>query len=322
MPHPQRWLATLFALVLCSNVGCHLLAAPGYSGSLLISSDALYWQVGNGDLSFAIEDQRSAVTWAAPIGRQKRIRPHFEWGFRVALGYGFCGSGTDVMGRYLWYKAVRVRRAAAPTLWPSIGYPTFALPLSDGTVRARMRFRHQTGDLEFGQLIQLAYLLDLRAHAGIHYAWIDHKFDADYRGASGERTARRNGEFFGFGPRGGLCLTLGPCGCWQIGGRVALSLLAGGERSRASFLDNGGFLLDVRDPMKLRGLPCVETSVGLDWALLARPCRTTVRLGYELITYIDGVSRLQFSGDSSGVNTHHVSSFTLQGPYAGLAAVF
>lgn len=294
---------------------------PSCPRGFVVSSDALWWQVSNPDLSFAIVDDR-VNDFATPIGRQKRVVPQYKWGFRVAVQHGFFGASNDVLGRYLWYKATQVKEVAAPLLWPSVGVPGEALPLTDGRARARMRFRHQTGDLEFGQWLRLGCALDFRFHAGIRYAWIDHKFDADFFAANGHQTSRRNGEFFGFGPRLGMWGTFSLCGMIGLEGRGAAALLVGGERSRFSFLQDDAFTTDVRDPMKVRFVPNLEGSIGLYWRCCHQGIGFIVRAGYEIGAYINGVSRMQFFGDSSGVNTHQTSTFGLHGVYGGIAATY
>ena len=196
--------------------------------------------------------------------------------------------------------------------------------------KASAKFDYDAVDLQFASRSMKGCNLDLRAYAGLHFANIDHRFAAEYRGTfltGGDGPplmnpvqVRWNKNTWGIGPLFGLDLRYQVACGFGIGAHVAAAILAGetdGRYFEHDLISNTSTdeIADVCHPHRNIVFPYFRTGLGINYLWCCGDCfNLLVELGYEFNSYINTIHHFRFN-DTRGTGSANCYSFNLDGLY-------
>jgi len=188
-------------------------------------------------------------------------------------------------------------------------------------------------DILFGQNIVSCGAFDLDFLGGLQYGYLDLREKALYSTVTGaRRPITAHSQLWGIGPEVGYefsyCLTR----CFALTGRGNVAFLI--SEREASFQDDV-ISLAVCNSSYWTVIPTTDLRFGVHFArdfdfecmpLFNCFCgcvNMDLEIGYEVISYFDGVERIFFvDGESHGTSTDELMNFTLHGPYIHLGFTF
>ncbi|MGE3953628.1 MAG: Lpg1974 family pore-forming outer membrane protein [Parachlamydiales bacterium] len=335
-----RWLFLLFAAPLCAlpETMCH----PE------IMVEGLYLHPTACDLDFVIQDSRPFNPATTPLdlpqGDSHNIRPDFNGGVRLALGYFINCWQLRLVYTYLstlerrtfipmegegqWPVAVHPRYTDGTPLFPPLAATEIApLTFAKGTSH------YQTFQLEWGRDFAPKCRLYLRSYGALQLAYIGNALEAFYRGTErpGEADASRyqsksnwNRWCWGAGPLFGTTLryTLGYN--FGVGALLQMGVMAGQthgdikqwiEIEATDGTPQVTEHLDVFRRYRLLIFPFFEGKIGINYLWCCGDCFTMlIELGYGFLSYINSVERFTFN-DQRGTGMSSCYSFGLDGVY-------
>lgn len=313
---------------------------PQQIGSWAIGVEALYQAAANGDYNYATT--ASAVTTVAPTvifteidTKTHSVDPSHGWGWEVDVAYLFPGNGNDV--ELSWKhlhtsESKHIFQDGNFLFGPSLFTPViFGFDGGWDEARGKSTNDYDHVDLVFGQKMDFAQKVTLRAFGGLRYARINQKDHGDYfafeaDGAGGVDTAavetRAKSDFQGLGPRAGIDAKVRLGGNFSIVGTFGGALVVGQRDQKASFDlalfdDSLNVLTAVEVDSKIRNqtivVPELDARLGLNFAWAFNPdAALEVELGYEALNYFDvkNTSAVSYLDTIS-----HDNDFGIHGPY-------
>lgn len=220
--------------------------------------------------------------------------PNWGWGFKLEGSYHF-STGNDV--NINWYHYSRDTDLVTRTRL-----------ITNFDYQLRTNAKWDAINLEFGQHVDFGAFKDIRFHAGVQYARIQHELNA-YT-VAGDNFLNGTTRFNGFGPRTGLDMTYNLEHGLAVYGNAAAALLVGS--SRFSSVEPGP-LLFIGLPAGANGtknamVPELEAKLGAKYNYTMASGNLALDVGYLWANYF---------------NANHAlptveSDFALQGPYVGL----
>lgn len=226
------------------------------------------------------------------------------WGFKLEGSYHF-STGNDLnLNWYHWKHDTD--HSYAGLFIPEL----FGAGVVGG---ARWEPEWDAVNLEFGQHVDFGEFKDIRFHAGLQYARIDHDFlitgFEDILAAP--YAARINQKFDGIGPRIGMDMQYNFGNGFAIYGNGATALLVGDAKFNTALSDAvlGTF---YASGSKTTIIPELEAKLGAKYTYALAQGDLTLDAGWMFVDYLHA--------------HHHItpafavreSDFALQGPYAGL----
>ncbi|KTC85088.1 Lpg1974 family pore-forming outer membrane protein [Legionella brunensis] len=232
------------------------------------------------------------------------LDPDWGWGFKLEGSYHF-STGNDLnLNWYHWNKQNDENFADAffGGFGPLYGSHHFE-PKWDAV------------NLEFGQHVDFGEFKDIRFHAGVQYARIEHEFTASgyIPPASVFTGFSTTGEskFNGFGPRVGMDMQYNFNNGFAIYGNGASALLVGDAKFNTATAF-GGFLIGSTSGSKTTIVPELEAKLGAKYTYAMAQGDLTLDAGWMWVNYFNAN---HFIGTLAG---NRESNFALQGPFAGL----
>lgn len=316
---------------------------PQQIGSWAIGVEALYQATANGDFNYATT--AGSVTTVAPTvilteidTKTHAVKPNSGWGWEVDVAYLFPGNGNDV--ELSWKhlntsESKRIFQNGNFVFGPSVFTPVvFGFDGGWDEAQGKTTNDYNHVDLVFGQKMDFAQKVTLRAFGGLRYASIDQKDRGNYfafedDGAGGVDTVdlftRAKSDFQGIGPRAGMDAKVRLGGNFSLVGTFGGSLLVGQRDQKANFDlvlfdDSLNVLTEVDINSKIRNetrvVPELDARLGLNFAWAFNPdAALEVELGYEAINYFD----VKNTSAVSYVDTiSHDNDFGIYGPYLRL----
>ena len=247
--------------------------------------------------------------------------PRWGWGFKLEGSYHF-STGNDL--NVNWYHMSRStdRRHS--------GFAQFD-PIT-GTVdffgRSRFRPRWDAVNVEFGQHVDFGEFKDIRFHAGLQYAHIEHEARATVYFPTLFPNlpffGRAEAKFDGIGPRIGMDMTYNLGNGFGVYGNGATAILVGDSK----FFARGITSLLATDSFGVRGskraiVPEVEAKLGAKYTYAMAQGDVTLDAGYMWVNYFNAQHVIVPSTLGSGIfglstPDVHETNFALHGPYVGL----
>ncbi|MGE3953626.1 MAG: Lpg1974 family pore-forming outer membrane protein [Parachlamydiales bacterium] len=354
----KRWLLGLLLIGTAAGVEgqrtsynlCYDPCAYWACGGFEIGVEALYLKPTSCDYEYAILDPRpfNAVETPTdlPQGKQRGIRPCYNWGFRVSAAYLSSLQCEDVTAQYTRFhngNSADVNPGLGG-LWPTLGHPRYMVetPLFTGVeadeiaaeADAKIHFDYDAADIEYGSraLVSRRRCVWLRTFYGLHYAWIDHRFNVAYQGtlmpgaADAQRfstTVEWRRKSWGIGPRVGFDGRWeSPCGV-GLCGHIAFAALGGEARDRAfsqvDIVPVGGVPEPINETLSVRFchrhqlFPYVDARLGVDYLLCrGRGYQILFEVSYEFHAYINTLRHYRFN-DERGTGAANCTNFNLDG---------
>lgn len=234
------------------------------------------------------------------------IDPEWGWGFKLEGSYHF-STGNDLnLNWYHWNR--RTTNNYSGVFFDGIGFPLFA--------GARFEPKWDAVNFEFGQHVDFGEFKDIRFHAGLQYARIEHEIST--AGTFGVPAPfgfpfffSAESEFRGIGPRVGIDMTYNFLNGFAIYGNGATAILVGdsdfntlvGSPNLFAFTTNGS---------KRAIVPEFEVKLGATYTYAMAQGNLSLDAGWMFVDYIHANHLITAIG---GVRE---SNFAVQGPFAGL----
>ncbi len=232
-------------------------------------------------------------------GDIERIRPGFDWGFRLGLGYNFCMDEWDT--KFVWTSFKTHQNESFSGMLLNLWGHT-DVPSSSGSsfIKAKWDLKYNVFDFELGRAFGAGRCFCLRPYLGVRGAWINQELEifnealllnpdpGDF--LSTDLTALSN--FSGGGFRFGLDGRFDFCWNMSVYGLASYSLLYGNFNS--DFLESASganeigdtvedlVIADSRDRFHM-GTSCLNLSMGIQWnrGFACDRFRVGLNLGWE-----------------------------------------
>ncbi|KTD18015.1 Lpg1974 family pore-forming outer membrane protein [Legionella jordanis] len=285
-------------------------------GNVTVPCEATAWDFGVYALylkpSYDVDFEYPFFT--NPFGVTTRyvdMDPDWGWGFKLEGSYHF-STGNDLnLNWYHWKKDT-------DSTFSGVGFGSVPLVIGTAGLFGAAQFEPEWDavNFEFGQHVDFGEFKDIRFHAGLQYARIEHDFiTSGYSGIVSPLTAfsaRAHSEFNGVGPRIGVDYQYNFGNGFAIYGNGATALLVGDSKfdTAAAF---GGFLVGASSGSKTTIVPELEAKLGAKYTYAMAQGDLTLDAGWMFVDYINAN---HFIG-TSAIGARE-SNFALQGPYAGL----
>lgn len=235
--------------------------------------------------------------------------PDWSWGFQIEGSYHF-NTGNDLTLN--WYHlGAQTTTARADAIF---GF--FQRSMDPDT--ASIKPRWDAVNLEVGQQIDLGAFKSLRVHGGAQYARI--KTDKIHTTVFGGSLGDFNNEelqYSGFGPRAGADLYYGWNSGLSVYANAAVEVLVG--TSKFNSLRGNTLFPGVDNQLQIAAssttiVPEIEAKLGVNYTHLLAQSTVTLDVGYMWLNYFQAQPVML----STATNVSSDSSFSLQGPYAGI----
>jgi hypothetical protein len=203
------------------------------AAGVFITAEALYWNVKQSGLEFAIKQNNRNTTTL--VGKEYSTGNAWDWGVRAGIGYNMMHDDWDVEAVYTHFNTSNRKSFAAQpnqTLYDTIDASSTTFT-TVGNASARWSLNFNQIDLDMGRALFLGKWLSVRPHAGLRTTWIHQQQKVKYSGGqlatlleSPESTYLKC-NFWGIGVKGGLGTNWGLGMGFSLYSDVSLSLLAG-----------------------------------------------------------------------------------------------
>lgn len=330
---------------------------PELKGGFEVALEYLYLRPNVDNIDFAIVDpsptfvpnvpdsnlNQASELNPGPRSKVQILRPQFENGYRVHLGYIFPFTSNDVSVNFAEMQGETSGHAMAPAgglLW-TITNGTFGtvspidttfFPITAERAEVAAKFDWQTGNIEFGKRVKF-YNLMVRVFGGLTYADVNENINIRYLNGIvnspdpeptvvDEDTLFQGNDFSGFGPRLGVSGDLNfACGL-SLTGLVATDLLVGTIDSSLLETSSSGDATTLDPTKRTRLAPAVDAKIGLAYTLALKNCaQISIEGGYQMNHYFNVKDSLRFTGNSSAFIKQD-QDISFDGPYGRLQINF
>ncbi len=322
-------------------------ACPNY---WRFSGDYLYLLPTVDDTFFVIDSPIATGNGSSileyPNGRRKNNDFGFNSAFRLGAEFAMCNGQRELEVYYTYFTANQNRSVSGDFLWATAGPSGLALFNFEnytGSASSRLSLFYERVDVDFSQQLIDAHGVHFYLKAGIEYASVRFRGKISYAQSLLPSNPtpttgfyREKSKFSGIGPQFGLALdynfyeTKSCSSCRHLLGMTGLfsgSLLVSRERVKANssvtaynIEDLEYFtqpIEDITDSTTWRTLPALHARVGLNYTLRSRYAGFSVEVGYEIDSYIRGLTRVIFPDSSqAGQSFNEHNNFDIQGLYA------
>ncbi|MBS0628694.1 MAG: hypothetical protein JSS30_00545 [Verrucomicrobia bacterium] len=299
----------------------------GCNGDVFITAAAVYWSSHQDGMEYAIDNEvTQPVLQTIPNNRilnqlanaeYKHPGSHWDWGFKLGIGYCSSCDGWDVNLLWTWYRGRHTHdldtdntdNHSVIPLWtnfvPGAGGVLFA---TDSEIHWKLKLN--LVDLELGRGYWVSRYLNIRPFVGLRYASIKQDTAITYRGGSwaavtGQDAGNQNAfndyvdlenDYRGAGLRAGLGSEWNfGCG-WALYGNLATSIIYGRfdvdhkEYIRLANITphSTADILDTNESLRaLRAI--LDLDLGIQWSTMFCSCKygLTVMLGWESHLFFD-----------------------------------
>ncbi len=283
---------------------------------LFVNLEFLYWTVNEGSLDYAIKMKKPA--WGTPtdaVGHYKRAEFDWDPGFRFSFGYFNAPHFWDAQVQYTYFYSAGNETAKAPhesTLflngtWPQPD-PSGLTPLA--RAESNVSLMMNLVNLVMTRRFHPNPHLRIRVQGGPAIAWVNQRWDINYRDTAGNKShLKNNWHFVGAG------LEIGSIFDWFMG-KGGYYLIAGGSlaflggdyhnvsKQNSSFAGAG---FDPSLPLRnahyqdTRLVPHFQIFGGPSWQQSYKKFRTEIFIGYEFNIWgnLHEVIRTSFDTSSS-----------------------
>ena len=282
------------------------------------------------DTAFVVISRSST---SFPSGQRESNEFDYEPAFRVGAGYEIADTGRSVELSYTRLEAEATETVAGNFLWATVGHPDFAASFRNypGSASADLDADYQRIDLHVTQPWEVSGV-DLGIEFGLE--WADFRVGERYRYVNQDTdttgVVNLASRSWGIGPEIGLGLGFEICsaciipGAFSLSAGSSLALLLTDTNLRASSVASGAPVASIRDDETSRVIPAIHARAGFSYAVpVAQRVTATAGVGYQIDTYLDGLTRAAFVDDvgQALVSTRDYD-FDLQGLYLAFGLVF
>lgn len=314
-----RTLAAMLALC-AAPLAAHNHPSAGHWG---VFAEFLYITPSVDDTYFVLN---SPITTDFPNGVRENNDAKYHPGVRVGAIYAGCECDTQFKVSYARLGMSEDKVVAGDFLWATMGRAELTSAFEDytGVASSDLEYVYNRGDVLVQQKILDCCGLDAYIVWGIEYA--DFRLNEDYFYDDGVTLGEvhQRSKSYGVGPQLGFDLDYAiwdsECFCNAILGLTVSStgslLVAKTDTMNQNTLTGSGYILDVVDKDTWRVIPAFHMNAGvnLDFSMLCLDF--SVELGYEVNTYIRGLTRTSFSDDvADGFVTTTYYNYDIHGPY-------
>jgi hypothetical protein len=282
------------------------------------------------DTAFVIVSRASSTF---PNGKRESDEFDHEPAFRIGAGYEIGDTGRSVELSYARLEAEATETVGGNSLWATVGHPDFATSFENyqGTASADIDADYQRIDLHVTQPWEVSGV-DLGIEFGLE--WADFRVGEGYRFVNNDTATTgvvsMASRSWGIGPEIGLglgfeiCSSCGIPGAFSLSAGSSLALLLTDTNLRASSAASGAPLVSIRDDETSRVIPAIHARAGFSYAVpLAERVAATAGVGYEIDTYLNGLTRASFVDDvGQAIVSTRDYDFDLQGVYLALGVIF
>jgi hypothetical protein len=260
---------------------------------LMVTADYLFWQAQEDQLVYAIR-----FSDLPSLGVPQQTRPleqEFEWssGYRVGVGYQYPKEHWSLYLNWTHFSAHPTSHFCSPmvSLFASaLAGATNDSPISLGMdAKSQWHLHLDMLDLELGRTWTIGSKFSIQPHLGVKGGWIDQEQKITYTQLTGlkdldipKAQVKRENDFAGIGPRGGVNLRWGKE--FGIFGNLSAALLYGAFDVDAKYNI-------ISDPASQNGTisnnehrlrPTAQLSLGFDWTHHFKSEQTlSIKAGYE-----------------------------------------
>lgn len=275
----------------------------------------------------------SSASSTFPSGQRESNEFDYEPAFRIGAGYDIAETGRSVELSYTRLEAEATETVAGSFLWATVGHPDLTTSFENyaGSASADIDADYQRIDLRVTQPWQVSGL-DLGLDFGLE--WADFRVGESYHfvntGTATTGVVSQASRSWGIGPEIGLGLGYEICsscivpGAFSLSAGSSLALLLTDTNLRTSSVASGAPLVRIRDDETSRVIPAIHARAGFSYQVpVAERVVATAGVGYQIDTYLDGLTRAVFVDDvgQALVSTSDYD-FDLQGIYLSFGVVF
>jgi hypothetical protein len=332
-------LSGMTASALASDRSPCNVTVPCYNGGVTFGVSGLYLRPTSGGNAYAF------VSEVTPGGifknHLKSVKPDYDWGYSVSLGYIFQGTANDVNLTYTNFNH-HTKDSVADTGPFFIAATTpFIFPgdvILDKSL-ASASYNYQTLDVDFGQHFNIGCNTHVKLIGGVRLADLESSFKTRYDGVMVDPglllgdafvgNTERKSKFEGAGPRVGTAVEYSLGNGFGVVGQATTSLLVGNVRSNhlqhEVVLDGDDVNVFEVTTSEHRGkhphvVPNLNAKLGVNYNYqFCNPTRTklTLEAGYQVDHYFNVEDRINgfdafATGNLQAINT------SFNGPYVGL----
>lgn len=239
---------------------------------LFIFGEYLCWTASEDGLYFAQAGFQNETLPTPPDGsidfkgKLKKVKPDWNNGLRVGLGFNFPKEGYDITATWTWFKNDS-HNSASGSLIPLWAEPDF-IPFATATkAHGKWNLDINVADLEWGRSSWFGEHLSLRPFFGFRGAWIDQDFHINYTYATTPTVSSRirsNADFHGGGMRAGTDIRFALPAGFGIYGIASGSLLYGRLNDGLKITEDGTTIARTKDRFS-KGISSVQLGIGLGW---------------------------------------------------------
>lgn len=317
---------------------CHPLVAwiEPKPGSIVLQGDLLYWTPSYDETYFVINGGGSdGLGNAIPNGKRINNPIGYNLGFRVEGAYGIPNTCVDVRLRWTHLYATSTTIVSNfdpdPQLWPIEGIPVLVfLEPYTGTARSHIGLMYQRGECLVDENLWSLPCWYFSLRQGIEWSYIRYHEKVDYIEVLGMvQKNQYHGHTKGIGPQLGIIALFDPCGSslWfpknlSLKFITTATLIAANSKAKVKVSDFAT-TNKVTQSSFWRLVPEWNIGAGLNYTCCIGACSASVELGYELTTYIRGLSKLIFDDVfSPGHSFNQYSDFYVHGLYLNFGFLF
>lgn len=245
----------------------------------------------------------------------------WDWGFKLEGSYHF-STGNDLNLNWSHLKVSGDRDDGASTLTYTVEPNDLTDPHGSLSADWSSELKWDAVNFEFGQHVDFGEFKDIRFHAGLQYAHVDHDVDSVGHLALGTTSTAAvayaldgDGTFNALGPRVGMDMIYNFNNGFAIHGNGAAAILAGHTTYNATAVvgPTSATLLTLHDS-KSAIVPEFDVKLGATYTYAMAQGELSLDAGWMFVDYIMN-NHFNDQTVAFGSADH---SFGLQGPYAGL----
>ncbi|MCB1110913.1 MAG: hypothetical protein KDK64_08020 [Chlamydiia bacterium] len=202
-------------------------AGPRIRGdwNFFLTADFIYWTVRQDGMFYAVSG-----VGAGASGSVHDVDWSWDPGFKVGAGFNLPHDGWDIVAEYTWIHSdagnTTSQQAAQSNLVPYWIINQSVALLTRAHANWDVHYNNLTLDL--GRNAYMSQYMKLRLFAGLHAAWIDQDYKAEYNLVNTDvHRLELNQDFWGVGLRAGLNNTFQFTKNFSFFGDLALSLIWG-----------------------------------------------------------------------------------------------
>jgi len=213
-------------------------------------------------------------------------------------------------------------------LYSILNVPDMSTSGVSGTFSLKDTFKFYYLDLLFGYQLVNCSCFQLDVLGGLQYGYLD--FDEEFVSVGvAPIVVRNHSKLCGVGPEVGFEFAYSLFNCLTFTGRGDAVLLISSRESSFSNIPNGMTTLQTENESYCAVIPTADLRFGLSYEVEYSPACMwgsllfDFEVGYEVITYFDGLNRTHYSdSEHMGSSFDELINFSLHGPYIHFGCKF